>query len=181
MRSTPVARAPGSSGAGGLRPTTRTGRSVEAPVGPGTGSATQVVRTVMEQRDHRRWWRPVPAGASPARVHPVPRGTGCVGGGSSVARAPRSREDFGPKATRGLAAPGSANLSHPVGTFVPVRHDDLLGGLDPAQREAVTDDAAPLCILAGAGSGKTRVLPRRIAWRVARASADPGHVLALTF
>jgi DNA helicase-2/ATP-dependent DNA helicase PcrA len=54
-------------------------------------------------------------------------------------------------------------------------------GLDPAQREAVATDAAPLCILAGAGSGKTRVLTRRIAHRVATGSADPRHVVALTF
>ncbi|MBV9041604.1 MAG: ATP-dependent DNA helicase UvrD2 [Acidimicrobiia bacterium] len=59
--------------------------------------------------------------------------------------------------------------------------DRLLEGLNDAQRRAVTTNAAPLCILAGAGSGKTRVLTRRIAWRVAEGSADPRHVLALTF
>jgi DNA helicase-2/ATP-dependent DNA helicase PcrA len=59
--------------------------------------------------------------------------------------------------------------------------DQLLEGLDPDQLEAVTSDAAPLCILAGAGSGKTRVLTRRIAHRVATGSAQAGHVLALTF
>src|SRR5437588_8314177 len=59
--------------------------------------------------------------------------------------------------------------------------DALLEGLDPAQRQAVTSDAAPLCILAGAGSGKTRVLTRRIAWRIAQGTADPRHVVALTF
>jgi DNA helicase-2/ATP-dependent DNA helicase PcrA len=58
---------------------------------------------------------------------------------------------------------------------------DLLTGLNPSQREGVTNSAAPLCILAGAGSGKTRVLTRRIAWRVAAGTADPRHVLALTF
>src|SRR5215217_3458413 len=58
---------------------------------------------------------------------------------------------------------------------------DLLAGLSPAQREAVTTTAQPLCILAGAGSGKTRVLTRRIAWRVAEGSALAPHVLALTF
>ena len=42
-------------------------------------------------------------------------------------------------------------------------------------------EAAPLCILAGAGSGKTRVLTRRIAWRVAQGTALAPHVLALTF
>jgi len=57
----------------------------------------------------------------------------------------------------------------------------LLRDLDPAQLEAVTTEASPLCILAGAGSGKTRVLTRRIAHRVATGSALPGHVLALTF
>jgi DNA helicase-2/ATP-dependent DNA helicase PcrA len=57
----------------------------------------------------------------------------------------------------------------------------LLDGLDPAQLEAVITDASPLCILAGAGSGKTRVLTRRIAHRAATGSALSGHVLALTF
>jgi DNA helicase-2/ATP-dependent DNA helicase PcrA len=57
----------------------------------------------------------------------------------------------------------------------------LLDGLTEAQAAAVTSDGAPLVILAGAGSGKTRVLTRRIAWRLADGSADGRHVLALTF
>ncbi|MGI8777364.1 MAG: ATP-dependent DNA helicase UvrD2, partial [Acidimicrobiales bacterium] len=57
----------------------------------------------------------------------------------------------------------------------------LLEGLNEAQREAVTTEAQPLCILAGAGSGKTRILTRRIAHRCRHDSADPRHVLALTF
>ncbi len=57
----------------------------------------------------------------------------------------------------------------------------LLAGLDAQQRRAVTDPGLPLCILAGAGSGKTRVLTRRIAHRSEEGSADPRHVLALTF
>jgi DNA helicase-2/ATP-dependent DNA helicase PcrA len=57
----------------------------------------------------------------------------------------------------------------------------LLDGLNPEQREAVTTPASPLRILAGAGSGKTRVLTRRIAYRCATGDADPRHVLALTF
>ena len=57
----------------------------------------------------------------------------------------------------------------------------LLADLDDLQRRAVTTPAAPLRILAGAGSGKTRVLTRRIAHRIATESADPRHVLALTF
>ena len=61
------------------------------------------------------------------------------------------------------------------------RGDRLLGGLDPAQRDAVTCEHAPLAIVAGPGSGKTRVLTRRIAWRIATGTADAPHVLALTF
>src|SRR5688572_17725939 len=57
----------------------------------------------------------------------------------------------------------------------------LLEGLDDAQRTAVTSAAMPLVVLAPAGSGKTRVLTRRIAYRVATGVADPRHVLALTF
>ncbi|AKL73039.1 HRDC domain-containing protein [Actinobacteria bacterium IMCC26256] len=59
--------------------------------------------------------------------------------------------------------------------------DSLLEGLDPSQREAVTSDARPLAIHAGAGSGKTRVLTHRIAWQSATGAISPGRVLALTF
>ena len=59
--------------------------------------------------------------------------------------------------------------------------DALLEGLNPQQTRAVTATTSPLCILAGAGSGKTRVLTRRIAWRAATGDLDPRHVLALTF
>ena len=58
---------------------------------------------------------------------------------------------------------------------------ELLEGLDLMQHEAVVSDAQPLCILAPAGSGKTRVLTRRIARRVATGSADGDRILALTF
>jgi DNA helicase II / ATP-dependent DNA helicase PcrA len=57
----------------------------------------------------------------------------------------------------------------------------LLDGLTDVQHQAVVSEAAPLCILAGAGTGKTRVLTRRIAHRAATGSADPRRVLALTF
>ncbi|MEW6473749.1 MAG: ATP-dependent DNA helicase UvrD2 [Actinomycetota bacterium] len=59
--------------------------------------------------------------------------------------------------------------------------DKLLGDLNDRQREAVTTLASPLAILAGAGSGKTRVLTRRIAWLAAEGAIDPRHVLAVTF
>lgn len=59
--------------------------------------------------------------------------------------------------------------------------DSLLAGLNEAQLHAVTTDALPLAIHAGAGSGKTRVLTRRIAWRSLTGRGDPRRVLALTF
>ena len=72
-------------------------------------------------------------------------------------------------------------MSSGVSTVSGVDADELLEGLNRAQRAAVTATSSPLCILAGAGSGKTRVLTRRIAWRAATGDLDPRHVLALTF
>ena len=59
--------------------------------------------------------------------------------------------------------------------------DKLLSDLNDRQREAVTSLTNPLAILAGAGSGKTRVLTRRIAWLAGEGVIDPRHVLAVTF
>jgi DNA helicase-2/ATP-dependent DNA helicase PcrA len=59
--------------------------------------------------------------------------------------------------------------------------DAVLRGLDADQRAAVSVDAAPLAVIAAAGSGKTTVLTRRIARRIADGSAHASHVLVLTF
>jgi DNA helicase-2/ATP-dependent DNA helicase PcrA len=59
--------------------------------------------------------------------------------------------------------------------------DGLLVGLSPAQRAAVVSRSAPLCVLAAAGAGKTRVLTRRIAYRARLGDAEARHTLALTF
>jgi uncharacterized protein (TIGR00375 family) len=57
----------------------------------------------------------------------------------------------------------------------------LLAGLDDAQRAAVTAPAGPLRIVAGPGTGKTRTLTHRIAWRVLRGELRPERILAITF
>ncbi len=59
--------------------------------------------------------------------------------------------------------------------------DALLADLDPAQREAVIITSGPLCILAGAGSGKTRVISRRVAYALATDVVRPRDVLVVTF
>jgi DNA helicase-2/ATP-dependent DNA helicase PcrA len=71
-------------------------------------------------------------------------------------------------------------VSHLVATVLPVP-DPLLDDLDARQREAVTSPARPLAVVAPAGSGKTRVLTRRIAYRVREGDASARHVLAVTF
>lgn len=61
------------------------------------------------------------------------------------------------------------------------RSDLLLAGLDESQVRAVTTPSSTVVVLAGAGSGKTRVLTRRIAWRAQNGDAEPKRVLAVTF
>ena len=57
----------------------------------------------------------------------------------------------------------------------------LLAGLDDEQRAAATAPAGPVCILAGAGTGKTRAIIHRIGYRVVTGQIEPRHVLAVTF
>jgi len=58
---------------------------------------------------------------------------------------------------------------------------DILDGLDPEQRAAVLAPRGPVCVLAGAGTGKTRTITRRIAHLTTSGQVNPGQVLAVTF
>ncbi|MBX7450732.1 DNA helicase PcrA [Mycolicibacterium sp. 3033] len=66
-------------------------------------------------------------------------------------------------------------------SIVTTETDELLDGLNPQQRQAVLHEGTPLLIVAGAGSGKTAVLTRRIAYLLAAREVGVGQVLAITF
>lgn len=81
----------------------------------------------------------------------------------------------------------AAGPATPAADFYPspakpaVSEEDLLEGLNPPQRAAVLHEGSPVLVVAGAGSGKTRVLTRRIAHLVGHRGIHPGSVLAITF
>ena len=64
---------------------------------------------------------------------------------------------------------------------MPGTSEALLAGLDPEQREVAMAARGPVCVLAGAGTGKTRAISYRIAYAALSGTVDPAHVLALTF
>ena len=64
---------------------------------------------------------------------------------------------------------------------MPGTSEALLAGLDPEQRQVALAGRGPVCVLAGAGTGKTRAITYRIAYAALSGTVDPAHVLALTF
>ncbi len=86
----------------------------------------------------------------------------------------------GPVAPAGAAAPDTPTPAAPDRTH-PTPRPDLLTGLNSVQAKAVAHSGGPLLIVAGAGSGKTRVLTHRIAWLIAEQGISPFEILAITF
>src|SRR6266700_3756823 len=68
-----------------------------------------------------------------------------------------------------------------VADVMPGTSEALLAELDPEQREVAVAARGPVCVLAGAGTGKTRAITYRIAYAALSGTVDPAHVLALTF
>jgi DNA helicase-2/ATP-dependent DNA helicase PcrA len=72
----------------------------------------------------------------------------------------------------------AALTGHPAGVPTP---DEVLAALDPEQREVAGSPMGPMCVLAGAGTGKTRAITHRIAYGVHSGAYQPQRVLAVTF
>ena len=86
------------------------------------------------------------------------------------------------EATEAAGAAGAAAVAEAAeAAEVTSAAGGLLQGLDAAQRRAVTHGEGPLLVVAGAGTGKTRVITRRVAWLIATRRARPSEILALTF
>jgi DNA helicase-2/ATP-dependent DNA helicase PcrA len=73
------------------------------------------------------------------------------------------------------------SAGRPAGPAQPAGVEALLANLNAQQRRAVTHGDGPLLVVAGAGTGKTQVVTRRIAWLIATKRAKPSEILALTF
>ena len=80
-----------------------------------------------------------------------------------------------------ISLPGTAALPRRTPGQMGRELERMLGGLNGPQRDAVVHEGGPLLIVAGAGSGKTRVLTHRIAYLLGARGANPGEIMAITF
>ncbi|HSL33285.1 MAG TPA: ATP-dependent DNA helicase [Candidatus Limnocylindrales bacterium] len=100
--------------------------------------------------------------------------------GETVSR-PRSRREPSPLEQIPVWDGFVADAPRELEGDPPAGLDALLGGLNPEQLRSVTHGDGPLLVVAGAGTGKTQVITRRIAWLIATRRARPAEILALTF
>lgn len=142
-----------------------------------SGGASRLVGTMSNASE----FSPAPRPDGKNSVNSQPDLFGGFGGFGGPARpaAPQPQSGgFGAPTSRGPAAGAASN---PAGAPGAVDPDPLTEGLNPQQLEAVTHAGSPLLIVAGAGSGKTAVLTRRIAYLMRNRGVVPWEILAITF